>query len=107
MNAFVNAYVTCWTTKHLSPPPCLRVLGSAHHSAADRTSDRAGAAREKALDYLRITGLHKELRGLSVKPQWHVRFRPFAPIRGQEPQLERGRLPRLFRSGPRPSPSPR
>src|SRR5207248_2063021 len=35
-------------TLHLSALPRLRVFGSADHSGADRTWDRAGAARERA-----------------------------------------------------------
>src|ERR1700726_1931895 len=58
-----------------------KVFGSADHSGADRTSDRAGAARESAARLKRVRP-RMELRVVFVKRRWRGRGFLTAPPPG-------------------------
>src|SRR5256884_3899666 len=67
-----------------------RVFGSADHSEADRTSDRAGAAQEGAA-YFQPARLRPAPREVSVKRQGRGRAPPFAPPPSRGPRSARRR----------------
>src|SRR5882724_6344627 len=77
-----------------------RVFGSADRSGADRTLDRAGAAR--GLTCRRGKRQRTVSRVASVKRRRRGRALPSAPPPGPESRSEWDQSPRLFRSAARP-----
>src|SRR5215212_10954772 len=71
-----------------------RVFGSVDRSAADRTSDRAGAAQESAVRFEPV--LHRTvLRAVFVEQRWHGRAPPSALPPGPGSQAEWAPTPHL------------
>src|SRR6267378_389908 len=77
---------------------CLRrVFETADRSGGDRTSDRAGEARESAARFQPVRQRPVSI-AVSVNRQWHGRVPPFAQLREPRSPSERNLRARLSRS---------
>src|SRR6266704_5593571 len=86
-----------WMAMIISKCP-MRVIGSGDRSGADRTWDRAGAARESAVRFVWPADQHRELRAVFVKHQRRPQVHPSAPLLERRSRSELDQSPHLSRS---------